>query len=349
MKRMKFILGTLVLLLTISCETQKNPETTAKGSDKGIRVEIITVKQAGVTQNLNYSGLITPTVEAQLCFQMPGTVNQIMVDEGDFVKKGQVLAVLDKSTIESSYKAAKATQLQAQDAYDRLAKVYEKGSLPEIKWEEIKTKLAQANSAEQIAKNNLNNCTLKASSDGVIGARNLEIGNSVMPGIPVIDLVTIKDVFVRISVPENEINKFKKNQTATVVIQAIGQKVYEAQVERIGVVANQISKTYQVKLRMSNPEFKIKPGMVCDVNLSIEKDKKVIEVPSQAVVKGERNKNYIFLIDGKSSKVKRKEVEIGEFANNNLQILSGINEGDILVVNGQHKLTENMEVDFYSK
>lgn len=346
MKRKQIVIGLITITLMGSCRSERKSQDDYASHDKLVKVETAIAQKEKDSDVFNYSGLITPLITTHLSFQIPGTIDNIFVEEGDFVRKGQVLAELDKSTLESSYKAAKATQLQALDAYDRLKTVYEKGSLPEIQWEEVKSKLEQGNAAEQIAKNNLDNCCLKAPKNGVIGTRNIEVGSSAIPGINAFDLVTINDVYVRISVPENEINKLKKGMEASIVIPATGQAIYKGKVERIGVVANQISKTYEVNIRVSNPELVIKPGMVCDVNIAVRKGQSKIEIPSQAVFKETGNKNYVFLIDNKSGIAKKQEVEVGEYANNNLQILAGIQTGDVVVVSGQHKLTDDMEVAY---
>ena len=344
MKKVNLFLNLAFVLSVISCQQENKTEKNTTENSERIRVQTAVVQVSDSIKQFNYSGIITPAVSTKLSFQLPGSVAKIYVEEGDKVQKGQVLAELDNTSYRSTYKAAQAMQEQARDAYTRLKTVYEKGSLPEIQWEEIKSKLEQANSAEAIAGKNLDNCKITAPSNGIIGSCDIETGSSVMPGITVIDLVDINEVFVRISVPENEINKLIKGQKAFIVIPAISQNKIEGKVEKIGVLANLISKTYEVKIRIKNPDLKIKPGMVCDVNLNIKKEENIITIPSQAVIKDSDNKNYVFLIDRKSKEAKKQEVMVGEFSNNNLNILSGLKEGDLIVINGQHKLSTNSYV-----
>lgn len=346
MKRKPILLGLATIALLVSCGKEQNTTNTVTTTSPAIHVEALEARINTNSETYNYSGLVTPSIKTPLSFQLPGTIESIYVEEGDVVKKGQLLAKLSSTTSESSYRAARAMQIQAQDAYERLKIVYDKGSLPDIEWEEIKSKLEQANAAEQIAKNNLDNCSLKAPKDGVVGSRNKETGESAMPGISVIDLVTISDVFIRISVPENEINRIKKNQRASVIIPAISQNTYHGKVEKIGVMANQLSKTYEVKIRLRNTKLEIKPGMVCDVDLNIENHKQLVTIPSQAVIKDSDNKHYVYLVDKKLNTSKKQEVVVGEFSNNNLQIISGIKPGDLIVVSGQHKLKSDSNVTY---
>ena len=343
MKRIDLILSVVLAVCVTSCQL-KQPEEENIETNKKIRVQTVVVDESEANENLNYSGIIIPSVSTKLSFQMPGSVEKIYVEEGQKVNTGQVLAELNKTSYESSYRAALAMKKQAQDAYDRLHQVYEKGSLPEIKWEDIKTKLEQAKSSEEIAGKNLDNCEIKAPADGFIGSRNIEIGTSVIPGSPVIDLVDINSVFVKISVPENEINKIKKNQTANIIIPAISQEIYKGKVETIGVIANQLSKTYDVKLRVNNGNLTIKPGMVCDVNLTVQAKVQAVVVPVQSLLKDVNNENYVFVVDKKSGIARKVTVEAGEIIHNKVRIINGISVGELIVVNGQHKLKDQQNV-----
>lgn len=344
MKKRNLLFVVTASLLLMSCSEKQSTENNLSTKKKAIKVETQLVKATHPESTLQYSGSITPAVNIPLSFKTMGTVLAINVDEGDQVYQGQVLAEVDKTSSESSHKAAKATQKQAQDAYDRLKTVYDKGSLPEIKWEEVKAKLEQANSMEQISKQNLENCQLIAPSMGIIGSRNLEVGSNAAPGITVLNIMEIKNVFVKISVPENEIGKIKKEQSAEVIIPAIGEEPFEAIVKKIGVSANMVSKTYEVKLRMNNANLIIKPGMVCDVKLNIGDQEEIVAIPYNSVLKrGEIQ--IVYVVDKQSGTAHQQEVVTGNFINNEIEITSGLSVGDEVIITGQHKLSENIQIE----
>jgi len=327
------------MFLFLSCSRgEKNGEPKQKRG--AIKVETQIVRKVEPDEALDYTGAIIPIVSVPLSFKLVGTVSAINVDVGDAVRANQFLAAVDKISYESSYKSAVAAQHQAQDAYNRLKKVYDKGSLPEIKWEEAQAKLKEANAAEKIAKRNLENCELSAPSSGVIGKRELEVGANTTPGIPVFELVEIQDVYVKIAVPENEISKVKKGQKARVVIKATGNEQYEAIVEKIGVVANMVSKTYEVKLRMKNPGLTARPGMVCDVDLKVGKQDEVIAIPYQAVIT-EGDKSIVYVVNKQQKIAQKRDVSTGNFINNKIEIVTGLAVGDEVVIHGQHKLKYN--------
>lgn len=336
----------LLFFFTIlcGCKEKKTSELGSQQISKPVNVKTMVVESTEKNFQLSYSGTAIPTVKVSLSFLVPGTIVSTKVDIGDFVKKGQVLAELDKTSYEGTYNGTLAMQKQAQDAYNRLKKVYDKGSLAEIKWEEIKSKLEQANSSLSITRKNLANCTIKAPSDGIIGSKNFESGSNLTPGLPVFDLVRISDVYIKVSVPENEINLIQKNQSAKIKIPALGHKIYKGKVEKIGILSNYLAKTYEVKLRVHNSKLEIKPGMICDIELMLNKESTLITIPYKAITKNKDDLNYVFIVNKESNLVCKRKIQIGRFINNQVEIVSGISVGDILVVEGQHKLFDQTPI-----
>ena len=343
---MNRIVVSIALAMTIiSCNQEVESEIPEIKQEK-IKVETAIVSKNKKSIHLNYTGAITPFSTTPLAFQVPGLVQNVFITEGETVKKGQVLASINKETFQSTHMMAKASQEQAQDAYDRLKKVYDKGSLPEIQWQEMNANLAKANAAESIAKQNLKKCDIVAPVDGVIGQRDLEIGATTTPGISVFQLITIEKVYVRISVPETEISKIQSGQEAKITIPALNNKKYTAVVESIGVVANQFSKTYEVKLLLNNLNNEIKPGMACDIDLTIEQIIDNISIPYNAVLQDDQQNKYVFKVNKANNTVSQHVVNTGLFSNNELVITQGLSEGDLIVIGGHQKLHDQSVITF---
>ncbi len=345
--KLKYLILIVILVFAYNCknkEAQDNIENNISNAPTKVKVQKVKI---GVSSNkLTYNGNVIPIKTTPLSFLLPGTVMTIKVDEGDWVNKGQVLAGLNSTSFRNAYQGTSATEKQAQDAYNRLKTVHDKGSLPEIRWQDVKTKLEQAKSANQIALQNLKNSTLTAPSKGYIGMRNIEIGETILSGVPVYNLISINEVYVRASVPENEINIITKDQTVNIIIPAIGSQIFNGKVEKIGVVANPISKTYDIKIRISNQHMKIKPGMACDIIIHTNSKNNIIAVPYQSVTKDDNGLNYVYVIDSQSKTAIKKSVELGSFIDNKIEIVSGISIGDLLVIEGKQKITDNQKVTF---
>lgn len=327
-----------VLFAAISCK--QKPET-ATNAVAPIKVKTQAVQMVNSLSNLRYSGTIEAAQTIPLTFQSSGTVEKVLVQEGDFVRKGQLLAVVDKTDNQSIYNSSLAMYNQAKDAYDRLKQVYNSGSLPEVKWVEMETNLKKAESQLQIAKNNLDKCNLYAPSSGVVGKRNIEPGQSAISSFSPIELVKIETVLVKISVPENEIGKIKKGMTAGFTISALDNKQFEGTITNVGVVADQFSRTYEVKLTVKNNDLEIKPGMVCDVTLNTNIEKQMVLIPYNAVSKDSEGNSYVYVVSPDSKSVKKQTIKVGGYQISGLEVISGLTTSEVIVVEGKEKLSDN--------
>ena len=234
---------------------------------KEIPVEIVKVAKTVPADTRNYVGTVEEVVSSSISFQVMGNVERVLVGEGQKVREGQLLAVLDKATLENAYNASAASLRQAEDAYARMRTLHENKSLPDMKWVEVESKLEQARSMERISRKNLEDRNLYAPFGGVIGKRMVEAGENVQPGQPVFSLLRIETVNVKIAVPENEVATLG-DQAAMIKVAALGGQCFEGKVTEKGIVANPISHTYEAKIRLENPSGALLPGMVCDVRLS---------------------------------------------------------------------------------
>ena len=138
---------------------------------KEIPVEIVKVAKTVPADTRNYVGTVEEVVSSSISFQVMGNVERVLVGEGQKVREGQLLAVLDKATLENAYNASAASLRQAEDAYARMRTLHENKSLPDMKWVEVESKLEQARSMERISRKNLEDRNLYAPFGGVIGKR----------------------------------------------------------------------------------------------------------------------------------------------------------------------------------
>jgi RND family efflux transporter MFP subunit len=341
---MKTELKILALLLITSSCTHKQESLTRE--EKISHVTIQTVRTAKNESLLHYSGTVEASQTIPLTFQSTGIVTKVYVEEGDIVKKGQILAVVDMVDNQSIYDASLAKYQQAKDAYDRLKGVHERGSLPEIKWVEVETGMKQAESMLHLAKSNLEKCTMLAPENGMIGRRNVEPGQSALMAIAPMELVNIESVVVKVSVPENEINKIHKGLKASFSISALENKTYEGEITNVGIVADRISRTYRVKIDAKNPNLDIKPGMVCDVFISIGSGRDVLLVPYKAVSKDIDGNSFVFVVSDNIKSVKKQNVKIGNYHGSEIEVLGGLIAGQTIVVEGKEKLSDSSLISF---
>lgn len=343
---MKRILVPFALVLVLlACKQQVDPKQAQDSEnklDKAVKVTVKEVKLASDEALLKYSGTVEASQTIPLSFRTSGTVEKVLVNEGDFVKSGQLLAMVDETDARNMLEITQSKYQQAVDAYDRLKTVYDKGSLPEVKWVEMETNLAQAKASLELSKNNLDKCKLVAPSSGIIGRRNIEPGMSSisLAGSP-LEIVDINTVNIKIPVPENEISKIKKGLRAKISVGALGNKKYEGTIVNVSPVADKFSRTYDAKIEVKNPNLDLKPGMVCDVSLDISSDTDLIIVPYQSISEDSNGKTFVYLVDLQNKKALKQIVDAGDYFGDYVEIISGLTPGQTIVNKGVSKLSDN--------
>jgi len=338
MVNLKYVYAFVLVLLMISCSGKKEDST----SREAIPVAIKEVALSAEANRRNYVGTVEEISGSSLSFQVAGNVQSVLVSEGQSVSRGQLLAILDKSTVKNMHDAALASLKQAQDTYKRLSLLHDNGSLPEVKFVEIQTSLQQAQSSENIARKNLYDCNLHAPFSGVIAQRSIDAGMNVMPGSPVFKLVTIDKVKIKVSIPENEIAHIKKGQTVQVNVAALNHKIFEGKIQEKGVMANPLSHTYEIKVELSNPKKELMPGMVCEVLIPSEDNATGIAIPNNAVQILHTGQRFVWL--AKDSVATQKIVTTGVITNQGVIVTSGLTTGDKVIVEGNQKVSEGMKI-----
>ena len=221
----KHILWLLPLLL-VGCGETDPSQLKEKLIGGPVEERVITVgvqhidTVGGLVRN-SYPGYLEEGNTVDISFKYGGTLQTLNVKEGSSVRKGQVLARVSSPQMESTQRSAQATLEQAQDAYDRLKKVHDNGSLPEIKWREMVANLEKAQAALDLANAMLANNTVTAPFDGTVTNLNAVKGESITPLKPIMRVISTEGLVVKISVPENEIAKVQIGDEAQILIPAL--------------------------------------------------------------------------------------------------------------------------------
>lgn len=308
-----------------------------------VSVDVETVRPADGHERLTYSGTIEESETIPLSFASAGTVSGVFVSEGDAVAMGRILASLDTVAAMNAWRMAAAAERRAEDAYNRLTPMHRNGNLPEVKYVEVETGLQQARAAAAIAKKSLDDCSLVATTDGVVGRRSVDPGMIALPNVASITLVKISKVYAKVPVPENEINSIRKGDRATVTVGALGGRKVTGTVEEIGVLADPLAHSYKIRIGIANRDRAIRPGMICDVDCEISRPSPGCVVPCAAVLVDERGGHYVYTVSaGKTAE--RRTVTVGRLFDRGIEVLDGLTAGESVVVAGQHKLTDQAPV-----
>ena len=270
------------------------------------------------------------------------------VSEGQPVRRGQLLAVIDETQARNTLATTKAALDQAKDAYERMKQLHDNQSLPDIKWVEVESKVAQAQSAYDMAKKNLDDCRLYAPVSGVVGSKIMNVGETVLPTEPVLTILSIDRVKVRVAIPEREIASIATNTATTITVDALGDETFQGGRIEKGVSADPLTHTYDIRITVPNPGHRLLPGMVARIQIKNEKLKikngSLMTLPVTAVQQS--SDKVLFVWVAKDGKAHRQPVTIGQTVGNRVVIESGLSEGEEVIVEGYQKVGEGTPVTY---
>ena len=254
-----------------------------------------------------------------------------------------MIAELDPTTLQNAYTISKTSLEQAQDTYNRMKELHDAGSLPEMQWIQIENQLKSATAQEAIARKSLSDTKLYAPVSGYISSKIAEIGQNASPGMPIVKLVNIGSVKVKISVPEDDIQRIAQHSSMKVVVPALGNREFEGQVKERGVSADPRSRTYEVKATIQNLDGQLLPGMICQVFTNYMQGSTGVFVPANLVQLDSDNKTFVWVVNGERA-LKREIIIDGESAQG-AKVSFGLVAGDKLIVAGQQKVSNGMSVE----
>jgi len=337
------ICATLLVLVSMmlmsSCKQEKANVTKAP-----MRVKTEVVTPARNISGQSYVGIVEEGAATAVSFTSMGTVSRVLVNEGQAVSKGQLLAVMDDTQARNLLLTAEAQMSQAEDALQRYGLLHENGSLPEVQWVEIQSKVAQAKSQLAIAKKNVADCRLVAPVSGIIGRKHVGAGETALPSQSVVTILNIGTVKVKVAIPETEMNSIRSNTSSLIKVEAANTQVQGGYIEK-GVQADALTHTYDIRINVANGNRKLLPGMVANVTFGGRNAfmGSVCSLPVTAVQKKSGGSLFVWTINNDST-AHRTAVTIGQTAGNRIAITSGLNDGQRVVTEGYQKLSEGTKV-----
>ena len=323
-------------LIVVGCKHAKTEQKSAPP----IAVQVMVTDTVSGSMTRTYVGEVEENLSVAVSFPVGGRVERVYVREGDRVREGQTMVVVNKANAQNAYNAAKASLQQAEDAYNRLKKVYDQGSLAEVKWVEMQTTLDKARSMEQIARKQLEECTLKAPFSGVVGTCYAKVGGSLLPDEPAITLLDMGSVSVTFSVPESEIGSVKVGEEAYVLVPALQNKMLVGRITERSVKASKVSHSYQVKIAFTNPDKSLLPGMVCKVMLDQPENQGFV-VPAKCVQTRPEGLSVWVVENGRAQ---HRLITSSQFVANGVLVTSGLHPGDTVITEGLQKLYTGAEL-----
>lgn len=343
--------------------------------EEKITFDTAAVAPANIMNSITATGTIEPVTSVTVGTQVSGIVNKLFVDYNSVVKKGQVIAELDKTNLMSQLNTAKTqlataqSQLNYQTAnYKRYKTLFEKGLVAaddfdnaKLSYTQAKEQVASAKEEVQRAQTNLSYATITSPIDGVVLSKSVEEGQTVAASFSTPELFTIAqdltNMQVVADVDEADIGDVKEGERVSFTVDAYPDDTFEGEVKQVRQEATTTNNvvTYEVVISAPNADLKLKPGLTANVTIYTAERKGVLSVPSKAlrftpqketvgkmkIVDVANAKNKVWTIDGNS--IVAHKVNIGMTDGTNTQIVGGIAEGTkvitgLNVMGGEEKM-----------
>jgi len=279
--------------------------------------------------------------EAEVVAKVGGEVVAILVEEGDVVREGQVLARLDGDRLRLEMERAEANVRKLEQEYDRNVELNEQGLVSAGTFEGIKYELESLRAARDLASLEYNYTQIRAPISGIVSDRFVKVGNTISANDPVFRVTDMDPLLAYLFVPEREFRKLQAGQTAELLVDAIADKVFKGEILRISPVVDPDTGTFKVTLAVSDENGRLKPGMFGRFQIVFDAHLDALLVPRLAIVEDETEKSVFVVEDGLA---KRRRIETGYSRGESVEILTGLNGDETIITIGQAGLKDGSAV-----
>lgn len=324
----------IVMGSLVACGQGEKPEEKAREASKPA-VQLQQVNQRTVDQVYEFTATVEPVVKNNINPTAPGRIRSIFVEVGDQVVKGQKLAQMDAVNLTNS-----ENQLEnLRRNYKRVKELFAVGGASQ---QELDNATLQLTMAETSLKNLQENTLLLSPVTGIVTARNYDNGDMYAGQMPILTVMQINPVVTKINVAETFFSKLKRGMSVDVKLDVYPNEVFAGKVKLVYPTIDDRSRTFPVEIEMNNPGMKIRPGMFARVGINFGTVERVV-IPDRSIVKipgtGTR---YVYVY--KEGKVSFKPIELGRRMDTEYELISGVENGEQVVIAGQSKLNDGMEV-----
>lgn len=348
MKKVIYILigvGVIALGAYILMQNKaKNDAETAVVSQKNTTVAVRTATVQFGTPDTDYmaNGTFEPSQELEFPAENSGRVVRVLVDEGDTVRKGQVLAVIKGDQLSIEMQNAQAAYQNALADSQRYENAFKTGGVTKQQLDQAKLNLVNAKARLDQARINYGDASIKSSINGIVNKRNIEPGSVVSPGTVLFELVNVSTLKLKVNVTEQQVAGLKVGTQVPVKASVFPDKEFKGKITFIAPKADE-SLNFPVEIEIANTAgSELKAGMYGSAIFGKGKaQQSVLTVPRTAFVGGVGN-NQIFVV--KDSVAQLAKVTSGRIFGEEVEILDGLKEGDVVVTSGQINLQDGTKV-----
>ena len=299
---------------------------------------------------LNAIGTMAAVRGVTVSADLPGIVDQILFESGQAVREGQVLVVLDARQEEAQMAAAEAHRVLARLNFNRMQDLLDQRIISKAEYDSANAESRQAEAGVGEIRAAIERKTIRAPFSGILGIRQVNKGQYLAAGDPVVPLQSLDPIYVNFGVPQQAIRNVRAGGTVRITTETLGDLAFDGRVTAIDSVVDETTRNIRVQATLANPEGRLRPGMFVQTAMGLGADQKVIALPASAVNYAPYGDSVFVVADLKDDKghsyrgVRQQIVRLGPARGDQVAVISGVNPGDEVVTSGVFKLRNGAAV-----
>lgn len=306
-------------------------------AEEGQPVETARVEQGDLTARYAATATLQAEHEAKIVSEVPGTVLELLVEEGDSVRKGQLLARVDATHSRLQLREAEADLQRRKNDVDRGEKLLARKLIAATSHDQAESEYAVRRAEVALARVVVAKSEIRAPFDGVVTRRWIKQGQLLAANDPVFDVADFSDLRADLRVPERDAVALAAGQPVDFTVDALGSRHFDARIERVAPVVDRESGTVKVTVRVDNRDRSLRPGLFTRMDIAFLHLANAVLIPKTAVL-GSRDAEIAYVIvDGKAQ---RTPIRTGYESGKRIQVLDGVSAGAEVVVTGHAALTD---------
>lgn len=306
-----------------------------------IPVETATVTRGDILAVYSGTAPIEAFADATVIAKVGGEVREILVEEGDDVESGEVLARLDGDRLRLEMQQSEANLRKLQRDYQRNLDLKGRGLVSEGDFEKIQYDMEALQATFDLAKLEYSYTRIRAPINGVISERFIKVGNTIDVTAPTFQVTSLEPLISYLHVPEREYRRIDPGQMATIHIDALAGTEFAASVSRVSPVVDPDTGTFKISVEVSDPSRRLKPGMFGRINIVYDMHADAMQIPRSAIIE-EAGQSAVFVVE--DNVAARRVIRTGYAEGGQIEVLEGLDETDQFVIVGQTSLKNGSKV-----
>lgn len=330
----------LTAFLLVACQPGADDQRD-EDEAPAIPVETATATRGDILAVYSGTAPIEAFADATVIAKVGGEVRDILVEEGDDVESGDVLARLDRDRLSLEAEQAEANLQKLQRDYQRNVDLSKRGLISAGDFEKIQYEMEALQATFDLAKLELSYTEIRAPIDGVISERYIKRGNTIDVNAPTFQVTSLEPLISYLHVPEREYRRIDPGQNATIRIDALPGKQFDAIVSRVSPIVDPDTGTFKISIEVSDPSRQVKPGMFGRISVVYDMHADAMQIPRSAIIE-ERGQSAVYVI--KDNVAERRTIRTGYAEGGQIEVLEGLDESEAFVTIGQTSLKNGSRV-----